>query len=270
MATLSRNRARGRLSDGETAVLIKAWQPLYERRGAGEIDPSVPARWHRRVRSRCIVAADWRAVATAVNAYRDSKSLGSYRDPQQCKGRITSVTKIYWDEYARGAGWSSWRFFPTLGHILNPDGDGQPVSRGPPPAPARPEVPPQDGVADGDVDVESGGDAEDASTMVEPVQLEDVSDGGDTAVDMRGEEDGHGSAAGYVRRPAAAVADHSGGEVIDGLLHIPKRPRTGGSASGAAGTRGGASAAGFLMCLICLVWRRLLDARLRLPLWPRW
>ena len=63
----------------------------------------------------------------------------------------------------------------------------------------------------------------------------------------------------YVRSSAAALADHSGGE-IDGLLHIPKRPRTGASPSGAAGTRGGASAAGFLMCPKCLVMRGFLGA----------
>ncbi|CAN6342207.1 unnamed protein product [Urochloa humidicola] len=209
-------RAHGRWDDAETAVLIETWAPIYKRRCDGEIDPWVPEARLQRVRAdRRLVIEDWRAVASAVNAFRDGARLDSHRTPQQCKGRVDTILGIYGKELY-GAVPSSWLFFSVLRDVLSPV---EPEQR-------------QGDVADGAVGVEAesgGADAEDARTMVEPVQQEPEG--------INGGEPGRGGAPGS-RRSASVTG------LVD-APRIPKKPRTAaGWASGPAGRgmRGRASA----------------------------
>ncbi|CAN6337768.1 unnamed protein product [Urochloa humidicola] len=262
-------RAHGRWDDPETGVLIDAWAPIYRRRRDGEIDPWVPEpRLHRVRADRRLVMEDWRAVASAVNAFRDGARLGSHRTPQQCRGRIETIMGMYGKELY-GAAPSSWRFFPVLRDILSPAAAaaavglvGQPAG---PPTPVDLEQPvPQKAVAaesssggddaedagttmaeqdedvpDGAVEEEVVHDAQRQGTVVEPVlQQEEGINGGEPAVDVHGP--GRGGATGTGWRRSAAFAGQVGvGAAVD-APRIPKKRRTAaGRASGPAG-RGGA------------------------------
>ncbi|KAK3138918.1 hypothetical protein QOZ80_5AG0375170 [Eleusine coracana subsp. coracana] len=100
--------ARGHWSDEETAALIASWAPLYQRRRTGEGDM-----WAPPPNRLALVLEDWRAVASAVNAYRAGAGLGSSRTHQQCKLRVQTLKDMYL-KALRAAAPSGCRFFHAL------------------------------------------------------------------------------------------------------------------------------------------------------------
>ncbi|CAN6347046.1 unnamed protein product [Urochloa humidicola] len=75
-------KAHDRWDDAETTMLIDTWAPIYKCRRDGEIDPWVPEAQLPHVRTdRHLVIEDWRAVASAVNEFRDGACLDSHQTP---------------------------------------------------------------------------------------------------------------------------------------------------------------------------------------------
>ncbi|KAL6610126.1 hypothetical protein ACP70R_040095 [Stipagrostis hirtigluma subsp. patula] len=248
------DRAHGKWSVPETDVLVEAWAPLYRRRRDGQADAWIPPHQHKKVRKwRNLVAQDWRAVATAVNAYRAGEGLGSHREVDQCRARLVTLKRKYKEQLALAAP-SRWPLFPKLHAVWA----GEVVDRGFAAADARGAV---GAGAHGDaVVVEGVPAAEDARGALaadahgDAVVVDDVPAAGDA----------RGAAAMGARRfapvdgarAAQAASDARAGAPLDGAAaadahgtaaedllggRIPKRPRTGGASAAAFASAGQAS-----------------------------
>lgn len=82
--------ASGNWSDGETSVLIDAWGSAHQLR-----------------QPRPLLLKDWRAAASAVNAYRAAAGRRFNRTRAQCQTRIRTLKKRYKEELSRRppSGW---------------------------------------------------------------------------------------------------------------------------------------------------------------------
>ncbi|KAL6620159.1 hypothetical protein ACP70R_035298 [Stipagrostis hirtigluma subsp. patula] len=227
------DRAHGKWSVPETDVLVEAWAPLYRRRRDGQADAWIPPHQHKKVRKwRNLVAQDWRAVATAVNAYRAGEGLGSHREVDQCRARLVTLKRKYKEQLALAAP-SRWPLFPKLHAVWA----GEVVDRG-----------------------FAAADARGARTPAAPSRRTPMAmPWWSTAFQRQGTPAAMGArrfAPVDGARAAQAASDARGGAPLDGAAaadahgtaaedllggRIPKRPRTGGASAAAFASAGQAS-----------------------------
>lgn len=93
-------RANEWWSDGETAALIDAWDPLHVARSRGPLP-----------------AKDWRAAASAVNARRAAAGRRHNRTRARCRARVQTLKERYKRELAKPPP-SGWRHFSRLQEFL--------------------------------------------------------------------------------------------------------------------------------------------------------